>query len=248
MKLLIVNGNTTAAITDRIAAAARAAAAPTTEIVAVSARFGARVVGTRAENAIAGHAVLEAAAENHLGCDAVLVAISTDSGVSAARELLPIPVIGITEAALLTACALGGRFGYLTFGQRAAALSRELVEFYGLSGRMAGLDALDAPAAAFAEPDGFAGPMLDGIARLVELGADSVVLAGAAFAGQCQALQAQAAVPLLDGVQCGVAWLEALVRLGLPKSSGGSYATPPARTLSGVGAALTALFRPDDSA
>ena len=242
MKLLVVNGNTTDAITARIAATARAAASPGTEIVAVSAPFGARVVGTRAEDAIAAHAVLEAAARHHAGCDAVVVAISSDAGLAATRELLPIPVVGITEAALLTACTVGGAFGVLTFGARAGAWSRELVAAYGLASRLAGIEALDAPPAAFADPDGFAAPLLAGIERLVARGADAVVIAGAAFAGSAGTLQPRAPVPVLDGIACGVAFAEMLARLGLPKPRAGSYARVPARELGGVADAVAALF------
>jgi allantoin racemase len=242
MRLLVINGNTTDAITARIAAEARAAAGPGTEIVAVSAPFGARVVGTRAENAIAAHAVLEAAARHHAGCDAVVVAISSDTGTAATRELLAIPVIGITEAALLTACTVGGAFGVLTFGPRVEAWSHELVASYGLTARLAAVEALDAPPASFADPDGFAAPLLAGIERLVARGADSVVIAGAAFAGCCRVLQPQAPVPLLDGVACAVGLAEMRVRLGLPKPRAGSYAAVPARELGGVADAIRALF------
>ncbi|MFN5779033.1 MAG: helicase-related protein, partial [Novosphingobium sp.] len=38
------------------------------------------------------------------------------------RELLSIPVVGMTEAALLTARQLGGRFGFITIDQRALTL------------------------------------------------------------------------------------------------------------------------------
>jgi allantoin racemase len=245
MKLLVVNGNTTAAITARLAATARDAASPGTEIVAVSAPFGAPVVGTRAEETIAAHAVLEAAAAHHAGCDAVVVAISTDAGAAAARELLPVPVVGITEAALLTACALGGGFGLLTFGARAAGWSRELVGRYGLSARLAALEALDTPAAAYTDPESFAAPLLAGVERLVERGADTVVIAGAAFAGLCRTLQPRAPVPLLDGVTCAVGQAELLVRLGLPKPRAGSYAAVPPRTVDGVGPALAALLGRD---
>ncbi|MBI3513223.1 MAG: hydantoin racemase [Proteobacteria bacterium] len=242
MKILVVNGNTTDAITQRIGAEARAAASPGTEIVAVSAPFGARVVGTRAENAIAAHAVLDAAARHHAGCDAVVVAISSDAGTAATRELLPIPVLGITEAALLTACTVGGAFGVLTFGARVAAWSHELVASYGLTDRLAAVEALDAPAATFTDPDSFAGPLLAGIERLVAQGADSVAIAGAAFAGCCRLLQARAPVPLLDGVACAVGLAEMRVRLGLTKPRAGSYAEVPARELSGVDAAICTLF------
>jgi len=247
MKLLVVNGNTTDAITARIAATARAAAGPGTEIVAVSAPFGARVVGTRAEETIAAHAVLEAAAAHHAGCDAVVVAISTDAGAAAARELLPVPVVGITEAALLTACALGGGIGVLTFGARAGAWSRELVARYGLTARLAALEALDTPPSAFADPDAFADPLLAGVERLVGQGADTVVIAGAAFAGLCQSLQPRAPVPLLDGIACAVGQAELLVRLGLPKPRAGSYAAVPSRAVTGVGEALRRLLDRDGS-
>ncbi|MBV8169334.1 MAG: hydantoin racemase, partial [Alphaproteobacteria bacterium] len=66
--------------------------------------------------------------------------------------------------------------------------------------------------------------------------------AGAAFAGCCRRLQPQAAVPLLDGVACGVALAEVLTRLGLPKPRAGSYAQVPAREVSGVADTVCALF------
>jgi allantoin racemase len=46
MRILLANPNTTQAVTDTIAAAARAVAGPGTEIVPVTARFGAAVIGT----------------------------------------------------------------------------------------------------------------------------------------------------------------------------------------------------------
>ena len=63
MRLLVANANTTQAITDACAAAARHAAAPGTEIIPATPRFGPAVISTRAENAIASHALLELLAE-----------------------------------------------------------------------------------------------------------------------------------------------------------------------------------------
>ena len=57
MRLLLINGNTSQSITDRCAAAARAAAGPGTEIVPVTAKRGPKIIGTRAENALAAAAV-----------------------------------------------------------------------------------------------------------------------------------------------------------------------------------------------
>jgi Asp/Glu/hydantoin racemase len=58
MRLLLLNANTTEAVTEKIAAEARRVALPGTEILPVTGRFGGRIVGTRAEIAIAEHAAL----------------------------------------------------------------------------------------------------------------------------------------------------------------------------------------------
>ena len=53
MRLLVANANTTEAITETCAAVARAAAAPGTEIIGATPRFGPSVIATRVENVIA---------------------------------------------------------------------------------------------------------------------------------------------------------------------------------------------------
>ena len=70
MKLLLVNGNTTQAVTDRVVAEATRCAAPGTAITGVTARFGVSIVSTEAEEEIAGHAVLDALAASFAGHDA----------------------------------------------------------------------------------------------------------------------------------------------------------------------------------
>src|SRR5262245_11876241 len=81
------------------------------------------------------------------GCDAALIAVSYDTALDAARQLLPIPVVGMTEAALLTACMLGGQTGIVTFGRTGLPMYQELVARYGLAGRVAGWGVIEAPSA-----------------------------------------------------------------------------------------------------
>ncbi len=152
MRLLLANSNTSDFVTSRVAAAARAAASPGTEIVAVTGRFGARVIGTRTELAVAEHATVELLAEHAAGCDAAIIAVSYDVALPAAREMLAIPVVGITEAALLTACMLGGRIGVVLFGARVLPLYQELIARYGLADRVAGWRVVDS-AAPYADGD-----------------------------------------------------------------------------------------------
>jgi allantoin racemase len=110
MKVLLVNGNTTQAVTDRVVAEATRCASPETAITGITARFGVSIVSTEAQEEIAGHAVLDALAANFAGHDAAILAISFDTALLGARQIVPIPVVGMTEASLLTACMLGRRF------------------------------------------------------------------------------------------------------------------------------------------
>lgn len=244
MRILVANANTTEAITALCADAARAAAAPGTEILAATPRFGVAVISTRAENAIAGHALLELLAEHAGQIDAAILAVSHDTALEAARQLMPCPVVGMTEAACLTACMLGGRFGIITFG--GIEMYRELVARYGLESRLADIVAVNAtPPEAVAEPDSVGTKVLAATKALAAEGANSVVLAGAALAGFDNRLQEAAPVPLLDGMACGVRMAEMLVSLRLPKPGAGTYARPVGRAAAGISPALAALLRGD---
>jgi allantoin racemase len=242
MRLLVANANTTEAITRACADAARAAAAPGTEIIAATPRFGPAVISSRAENVIAGHALLELLAEHAGRVDACLLAVSHDTALDAARQMMPCPVIGMTEAACLVGCMVGGRFGLVTFG--GVDTYRELVARHGLSSRLAGLVGVQAtPPEAVADPEGVGAKVLDAVAGLAAQGADAVVLAGAALAGFDRRLQARAPVALLDGMACGVRMAELLVALDLPKPRGGSYAACAGRESLGLAPALAGLLR-----
>lgn len=242
MRLLVANANTTAAITEACAEAARAAAAPGTEIIAATPHFGPAVISSRAENVIAGHAVLDLLAEHAGKVDAVLLAVSHDTALDAARQLMPCPVVGMTEAACLTACMLGGRFGIVTFG--GVEMYRELIGRYGLSERLVDIVGVNAtPPEAVADPDSVGTKVLIATRALASEGANGVVLAGAALAGFDNRLQAASPVPLLDGMACGVRMAELLVSLRLPRVQAGSYAAPKGRTGLGISPALAALLR-----
>ncbi|MDH5329041.1 MAG: aspartate/glutamate racemase family protein [Aquincola sp.] len=244
MRILVVNANTSDIVTEKVAAQARASASPGTEIVAVTGTFGARVIGTRAEQAIGEHSALALVAKHATGCDAVVIAVSYDTGVRAARELLPVPVIGMTEAGLLTACMLGGRIGIVTFGRRVRPLYQELVTSYGLDARIAGWRTLESTAAyQRGAHDALDRELIDAANDLVERdGAETVVLTGAVMAGVPARLQAQVPVPLVDCIACAVRQAELLHHLGCPKPSVGSYAAPAGRELIAVDEAIAAAF------
>ena len=244
MRLLVVNANTSDVVTEKVARQAQASASAGTQIVAVTGTFGARVIGSRAEHAIGEHSALALVAEHAPGCDAVVIAVSYDTGLRAARELLSIPVVGMTEAGLLTACMLGGRIGVITFGRRVLPLYHELVASYGLTSRIAGWRVLESTAAyARGAHDELDREIVAAALDLIECdGAETVVLTGAVMAGVPARLQADVPVPLIDCIACAVPQAELLHKLGHPKPRVGSYAAPGDRELVNVDAAIARAF------
>ena len=219
MRILVLNANTTAFVTETAAAEGRRVASPCTEILAVTADFGAAIVATRTEHAIAEHAAVELAARHASGCDAVVIAVSYDTGLKALREMLPIPVVGMTEAALLTGCMLGGPIGLISFGRRVWPIYRELIAGYGLESRIAGSRVLENTSAYRPGDTSALDAELVSTARdLIDAdGAESVILLGAVMAGAARRIEDRVPVPVLDGMRCAIPQAELLVRIGLRK-------------------------------
>lgn len=241
MKLLLINGNRTQSVTDTVLAEARLAAAPDTMLTAVTATFGADIVFSHAGHAIAAHAVLDSLARHHAGFDAAILAISFDSGLAAARELLPIPVLGITESSLRAACATGRRIGIVTFGAASQPLYRDVFALSGMQTHIAGTRTIDiasssqylAPAQLDASVVAAANALAD------EDGAEAVVICGAAVAGIARRLGGAVRVPLFDGVASAVREAESLVRAGYRKPA---RVPGPISRVTGVAPELAALF------
>jgi allantoin racemase len=220
MKLLLANGNTTQAVTDKVTAEAIRCASPGSVITGATARFGVSIVSTEAENDIAAHALLDLLSARYCGHDAAILAISFDTALAAARQILPIPVVGMTEASLHTACLLGRRFGLISFGNSSRTLYADLVARIGLGSRMAAFETIAlSGAAAYLREGSQDEAVRAAAARLITAGAEVVVVTGAAVAGIAHRLQGSIAVPILDGIGCAVRQAEALVRIGLPSRS-----------------------------
>jgi Asp/Glu/hydantoin racemase len=242
VRILMLNPNTSQSVTDLIAAAARAAAAPGTEIVPVTAPRGVPYIATRAEAVLGGAVALEMMAELHGGVDAAVMAAFGDPALGGARELFPIPVVGLAEAGMLTACMLGARFAVVTFAQALEPWYRECVEWHGLERRCAGVRAL-----------GGAFRSIGGVQRekedlLVELAlraveedrADVVLLAGAPLAGLASHVADRVPVPVVDCVAASVKQAEALVALRPRKATRGTYRRPDPKESIGLAPALAA--------
>ena len=109
MKLLLINPNISHGVSDLILGEARRSASPDTQIEVLTAPFGVAYIETRFEALIGAYATAQIAAENHSRYDAIIVAAFGDPGLAGLREVMPVPVTGLTEAALASAHLLGHR-------------------------------------------------------------------------------------------------------------------------------------------
>ncbi|MGX8007790.1 aspartate/glutamate racemase family protein [Mesorhizobium sp. ORM8.1] len=236
MQILVVNPNTTASMTETIAAAARGVAGAWTEIVAVTSSMGPASIEGYYDEALAVPGLLmEIAAGERQGAQAAIIACFDDTGLDAARAMAAIPVIGICEAALSMASFIAQRFTVVTTTQRSRVPVEGLVQRYGMSGRVR-VRAADIPVLALGDPaSGAVGKLCDEIARAVEEDrAEAIVLGCAGMADLAHRLQEEFSLPVIDGVSAAVKQAEALIALGLSTSKRGAYASPLAKPYRGM--------------
>src|SRR5476651_1299868 len=184
-EILLINPNTTQSITDLVLKHATRFATKGTTLRAVTGAFGPRYVASRIGYAIAGHAAVDALANDKGRKDAVVLACFGDPGLAALKEISKVPVVGMADASILHACSLGQRFSIVTGGERWKSMLEEFVAAQGLASRLASVRTVAPTGAAIAKNPKAALAMLARgcMACVREDGADVVILGGAGLAG-----------------------------------------------------------------
>jgi allantoin racemase len=240
MRILVLNPNTSEPITERLASAARRAAAPDSVIVPLTAQRGVPYIATRAEAQIGGAIALEMLAEHHRDVDAAIIAAFGDPGLFGARELFDLPVVGLAEASMLTACMLGRRFAIVTFARALGPWYEDCVDMHGLAGRCAGVRMLDESFVSVSDVQEENEDLLVKLANraVTEDGADVIILGGAPLAGLADKVKDRIPVPVVDQMAAAVKQAEALVALGVRKAATGTFRRPDAKPTIGIARAL----------
>jgi allantoin racemase len=236
MRILVVNPNTTASMTDKAAQAARAVAADGTEIIAATAAMGPASIEGHYDGALALPGLLQGIRDGEAaGAQAAVIACFDDTGLDAARSLASIPVLGLCESALVTAGFLAQRFTVVTTLERSRVLLENLTRHYGFGGR-AKVRAADIPVLDLERPgSGALDKLRHQIERaLAEDGAEAIVLGCAGMADLAFELQTIYHVPVIDGVSAAVKQAEGLIAQRLTTSKRGSYAAPLPKTYTGL--------------
>jgi allantoin racemase len=229
MRILIVNPNATARMTEAIGRAGRRAASAETEIIAVNPADGPVSIEGYYDEAFSVPGLLaEIAKGEAIGVSAHIIACFDDTGLEAARCASLAPVIGIGEAAFHLASMLGHRFSVITTLSRSiAAIENNLLK-YGLASRCARVRACELPVLSLDDPASDAAAKIGAEIELAkqEDKAEVIVLGCAGMAELAARLTARHGVPVIDGVASAVKLAEALAALGLKTSKIGAYAPP----------------------
>lgn len=232
-RILIVNPNTTVTMTETIAAAARAVASPGTEISAVTSAMGPVSIEGYYDEAFAVPGLIRALLSAN-DADAAIIACFDDTGLDAARSVAPFPVVGICDAALVTAGQLAKRIAVVTTLPRSVVPLEELARRYGFAERVS-VTACNVPVLDLEKPGcGAEEKLCAEIERALEKGAEAIVLGCAGMADLATALSQKFGVPVVDGVAAAVKQAEALVGLKLSTSRRGAYAFPGAKSYTGL--------------
>jgi allantoin racemase len=228
-RLLVLNPNTTAAMTRAIAVAARSVAQSGTTIVARNPETGpASIEGPYDQALCAPHVLDEVARGEREGCDATVIACFDDPGVDAARCIATGPVIGIAEAAMRSAAIVASRFAIVTTVAPAVPGIEDLVVRYGATRQCAAVRAADVPVLALERPSAATYRRIrDCAAEMLRCErADAIIVGCAGMAALAARLTRELEVPVIEGVGAAVKLAESLVALGLGTSKFGSYASP----------------------
>jgi allantoin racemase len=249
MKLLLLNPNTSTEMTELMLVVGQRAAAAGTALIPRTAPRGVPYISTRTEAQIGGAIALEMLASEHRNVDAAIIAAFGDPGLFAARELFDIPVIGMAEAAMLTACMAGRRFSIVTFARALGPWFEECVRSHGLWERCAGIRMLDSAFRAVSEVGTEKEDLLVELASraVTEDDADVVIFAGAPLSGLAERVADRIPIPVVDQVVAAVKQAEALLALRLRKPRAGSFRRPDAKPTTALAEVLAARLEHRDT-
>ncbi|WP_455925081.1 aspartate/glutamate racemase family protein [Pseudomonas putida] len=235
MRILVVNVNTTESITATIAEQARSVAAPGTEIIGLTPRFGAESVEGNFESYMAAIGVMDAVMRYEQPFDAVIQAGYGEHGREGLQELLNVPVVDITEAAASLAMLLGHAYSVVTTLDRTVPLIQDRLRLAGLYQRCASVRASGLAVLELEEDPARAVAAIVAQAELAvrDDKAEVICLGCGGMAGLDELIRESTGVPVVDGVTAAVTLAESLVRLGLSTSKVRTYATPRTKRIDG---------------
>lgn len=229
MKILVINPNSTASMTQKIEACATESVSNSCLVHTVSPSVAtpASIEGNY-DAAMSMVGVLgEVQKGEKEGYDGYVIACFDDVGVDACREIAAGPVLGICEAGLHAASVIASRFSIITTLPRAISHIEELVFKYGFERKCGKVRAVDLPVLDLEHNQNARYELRDAIKQAAtEDNCEAVILGCAGMTDLAAWLQAETHIPTIDGLKAAMSMIEALVRAGFKTSKVCTYAKP----------------------
>jgi allantoin racemase len=218
VRLLLVNPNSTASMTEAIAAVAAAVARPGTVVEAVNPKDGPPSIESddderRCVPGLLAELESASARSSMIRPDAYVVARFGDPGLEQARQLLDAPVLGIAQAAMHAAAPAADTFSVVTSMSATVPRAWQLARTY-TPAQCQGVHPCDIPVLQIDSDPTSIEPIGELCARALQQDRSrSIVLGCAAMARFAEPLTRRLGVPVIDGVVAATLLAEALAGL-----------------------------------
>lgn len=131
MKILIINPNTSVEMTTTVQVTANKYASPGTKVMVVNPQEGPEHIANPYHIVIQIPRTMDIIRKNQADYDFFIIACAADPGVDACRGITP-NVIGIGEAAIMSACAAAKRFSFIYEIEGGEVRLRERLRRFGI--------------------------------------------------------------------------------------------------------------------
>lgn len=220
MKIVIINPNSSEAMTADIRTSAEKYAAGEYEVEVFATPGAPDFIDSYEDAASAVPGMIRLVRELEKDTDAFIVACHGDPGIDVLKEISTKPIVGIGEASMKVATMLGHKFSVLTTSRRSIAGKEAVITQYRLTDSMASVRAPENEDSIEDEKSSF---LEAGKLALEKDGAEVLVLGCAGLTGMDEILMEELGVPVLDGVKCALMIASGLVKMHLGISRQGRY-------------------------
>lgn len=239
MNILLLNPNTSVAMTRRIEQEAGRYCEAGNALTTATAAAGPAVIASRVSFALGAYAALETWARCGLVHDAVVLACFGDPGLEALRELAGLPVVGLLESSVARAVELALPFAIVTAGRAWVPMLEERVRMLGGPPTFRGVCPVDTTGLDIAgDPQRYTETIQSAVDRAADAGAQTVILGGSALAGFGRILSS-AKARLIDPMEVA---MDCVQRGPRPQPAIGGV-SGPAISYQGLSPALMAKLR-----
>ena len=196
MRILIINPNSDSHTDAIMAEKAKKLALPGVEVDVKHCEDAPKLVGSWEGQYSSVQNMIDMVRTNGDGYDAFIVACHSDPNIDLVREIAGKPVVGIAEASMIMAAAMGNGYAVLSPSPNSISKKIALAHKYHVDDRLRTIKV--------SRDDSNEALLEAAIEAKKEFGVDAIVLGCANYAGADGYIESKLNIPVLDGVACAL--------------------------------------------